>query len=125
MVATGDEDVPMSDAQQPPRPGPGHAAPGSASAAAPPPAQPVTKPKRRFAPQLVEHTTRSSNKPANNDANPNPNADIGSRNKGAIANATQSTKDAAVQANESDIASSRPPTKTIRPLCSCPYRDHL
>ncbi|KAI1363250.1 hypothetical protein F5Y08DRAFT_329531 [Xylaria arbuscula] len=43
-----------------------------------------------------------------------------SQNKGAIVNATQSTKDAAVQANESDIASSRPPTKTIRRFAPVP-----
>ncbi|KAK5636330.1 hypothetical protein RRF57_012042 [Xylaria bambusicola] len=118
MVAAGDDDMPVPDAQQPLIPESG---PGLGSASAPTSAQPVTKPKRRFAPQLIEQTTRSSsNRIANNHASSNSSADIGTGNNRTSSTATQSTRDVAVQANDSGVPSPRSPTKPIRRFAPVP-----
>ncbi|KAI1311111.1 hypothetical protein F5Y03DRAFT_343500 [Xylaria venustula] len=153
MVAAGDDDddVLMSDTPQSGMPGSGAGfGPGSATAPAPASAsaaaQPVTKPKRRFAPQLIEQTTKSSsaNRNSNRDASANTNAGshststpnshghtvTGTGNNRTASNATPSTKDAAVQASDSgpgpgpgpgpDMSAPRPPTKTARRFAPVP-----
>ncbi|RWA11666.1 hypothetical protein EKO27_g3425 [Xylaria grammica] len=118
MVAADDGDAPMSGAPQPIIPGSGSGS-GSAFASASASAQPVTKPKRRFAPQLIEQTTKSSsNRIANPDAKSSSNTNTGTGSNRTISNATQSTKDASVQANESDMPAR--PTKTIRRFAPVP-----
>ncbi|KAI0457285.1 hypothetical protein F5B21DRAFT_521533 [Xylaria acuta] len=94
----------------------------------------VTKPKRRFAPQLVEHTTKSSSSkrpqqdaPSNakTDARSNYNtdshSDTGTGNNSPISNAVQTTRDASTQASaDADMSAPRPRTKPIRRFAPVP-----
>ncbi|KAI0019810.1 hypothetical protein F4780DRAFT_406842 [Xylariomycetidae sp. FL0641] len=91
-----DDDVPMRDA--------------------PPPAEtPAAKPKRRFAPQLVEETTRSSavTKKQNQDQS-SPDT------KPAMSADKRTTRDASVQVDDVAMADAPPPAKTIRRFAPVP-----
>ncbi|KAI8955182.1 hypothetical protein F4801DRAFT_587030 [Xylaria longipes] len=110
----------MPDAPQP--------APGLGAGSA------VTKPKRRFVPQLVEHTTKSSsskrqqqdaplNAKTDTNANYNTNAhsDAGTGNNRQISNAAQTTRDASTQVDtDTDMSTPRPSTKPIRRFAPVP-----
>ncbi|KAI0444451.1 hypothetical protein F4803DRAFT_249162 [Xylaria telfairii] len=122
MVAVGDDDTPMPDAPQP--------APELAVGSA------VTKPKRRFVPQLVEHTTKTSSSKrsqqdapssAKADTNPhytiNSHADAGISDRKSISNAVQTTRDASTQVNadtDTDMSTPRPAMKPIRRFAPVP-----
>ncbi|KAI1198990.1 hypothetical protein F5X97DRAFT_332963 [Nemania serpens] len=94
----------------------------------------VTKPKRRFVPQLIEQTTRSSSSnsrqqrdfppntaPSTNPkASPSPSPDIGTDKTRAVSNPAQATRDVSVQVNDSDIATHQPSTKPIRRFAPVP-----
>ncbi|KAI0472261.1 hypothetical protein F4859DRAFT_504920 [Xylaria cf. heliscus] len=106
----------------------------------------VTKPKRRFVPQLVEHTTKSSsskrshqdapsdaqtdtnaNDNTNTNTNANPHSDTGTStststsNSRPASNAVHKTRDASTQADaDTDALAPRPPTKAIRRFAPVP-----
>ncbi|KAI0156450.1 hypothetical protein GGR57DRAFT_82540 [Xylariaceae sp. FL1272] len=101
---------------------------------APTPA-PVAKPKRRFAPQLVEHTVKSSgNKkpPAPDNRSAENHVDSGSSNKStrldssssttAASDTSRSTRDVSVQVNDNDMpdAPQPPQTKPARRFAPIP-----
>ncbi|KAI0406967.1 hypothetical protein F4802DRAFT_605812 [Xylaria palmicola] len=80
-----------------------------------------SKPRRRFAPQLVEHTIRSS---PNRNQQPEPPSDaLAGTTLDANANAAgaiRPTGDASVQANDVNMSAPQPPTKPIRRFAPVP-----
>ncbi|KAI1124192.1 hypothetical protein F5Y10DRAFT_250132 [Nemania abortiva] len=137
MVPADDDRAPMLDSLQP------ESASGSgpAAAAAAAPGSAVTKPKRRFIPQLIEHTTKSSsnrkqtqdpplnvdvNANTNTDANasansnPRPDTDTATDSRSAASNATPATRDASVQVDDSDMPAPQPPAKPTRRFAPVP-----
>ncbi|KAI0555748.1 hypothetical protein F4679DRAFT_4035 [Xylaria curta] len=124
VAAAGDDDTPMPDVPQP--------ASGSGAGSA------ATKPKRRFVPQLVEHTTKSSSSRkqeqdapsdanAKTDTSPNSNSnthahsDTGAGSGRPISNVAQTTSDGFTQANtDTEMSASRPLTKPIRRFAPVP-----
>ncbi|KAJ8132523.1 hypothetical protein O1611_g1099 [Lasiodiplodia mahajangana] len=128
MVSAGDDNAPMLGSLQP----------ESASGSGPGPGSAVTKPKRRFIPQLIEQTTKSSSNrkqqqdaPLNINANANTNASSNylpssspgittDSTRSAVSNVTPTTRDASVQVNDSDMPAPQPPMKPIRRFAPVP-----
>ncbi|KAI1753019.1 hypothetical protein F4782DRAFT_95613 [Xylaria castorea] len=120
MVAVGDDDTPMPDAPQP--------ASGSGAGSA------VTKPKRRFVPQLVEHTAKSSSSkrqeqdaPSNakidtiSNYNSNSHSDTGIDNDRPISNVVQTTSNGFTQATtDTEMSAPQPATRPIRRFAPVP-----
>ncbi|KAI1186935.1 hypothetical protein F5B17DRAFT_440692 [Nemania serpens] len=82
----------------------------------------LAKPRRRFVPQLIEETTRSSssNPKTNSKASPSPSPDIGTDNPRTTPNAAQATRDVSAQTKDSDTSATQMPTKPIRRFAPVP-----
>ncbi|KAI1165809.1 hypothetical protein F5B18DRAFT_660117 [Nemania serpens] len=98
----------------------------------------ASRPKRRFVPQLIEQTTKSSSSnnrqqrdfpsstnpstspKASPKANPDPSPDTGTNDTRPVPGAAQATRDASVQLDDSDISTPQPSTKPIRRFAPVP-----